>query len=78
MVNDVRVILVVGGGMSGSVCEISGDAYRCGVNGGRSQNPHSTANRKRSRQGEDIVVSAGNQQETENMKSSLNHDRGRW
>ena len=49
-----------------------------GVNGGRSQNPHSTANRKRSRQGEDIVALAGNQPETEKTKSSLNHDRGRW
>ena len=37
-----------------------------------------SANRKRSRQGEDIVAPAGNQPETEKTKSSLNHDRGRW
>jgi hypothetical protein len=40
----------------------------------RSQSPHSTASRGRSRHGEDIVAPTGNQSATDKTKTNLNFD----
>ena len=68
---------VVGGGMSGRRCAVSGDTCSGRRTQGRSQNPHSTASRGTHRQGEDSVAPAGNQPATEKTKTRLNLGGGR-